>query len=612
MKINKLATGATVNFHTVGNPIMAQQSETVQEPVGKSKKQELVSDSLMKELYSKGIPVDVDNISEEISDLQEREAMGFSVTAREINRLNAKINRIAQQATYLENAEQQAVKNESLGEVAVSDRGELFIQTKDGVKKVSMSEFNLEEDGPALTVNELIMNRKFNPNMAFDISLTQTIGTSVGLPKIQEYLQKVISMVGDSETSSEAYTTLASIVGREAAKKPSEEQLRSLQALKQLGEKVGFDAIFKEKDTLKSDNLKAGLEYLQKILPRNMKYQLMAQHVSAGGKYESGVDYMEEVLLNALTASNDTKVSHSVDFDAAATKFASGAGASGKTFYQTPNEALFDGDLNQTDIFLSDPRSKNSFGISLKGNVAPVLTTDNGNAVTNGSMDMVLNATVGKYLNYNKIYMGEQKLYGAAQLGNIAYGNDPVAQVYMPVLADGSIDWSGFHAYSLAEEQIKASGVTDPKQKNEIHAAMGSYVQYDDRGNIIQTDKVQPYLMTYGYTIDDNIDSSNSLAEELYGKSEDAADQLLGLIYNKNMAKKGGYKKMPGKQVWDDIYKVPIFIQVNQFAAQDAYRYAGHGSLMTPKTLEEDMVQQRVTAEPAMQVYGNSALLYQE
>jgi hypothetical protein len=43
------------------------------------------------------------------------------------------------------------------------------------------------------------------------------------MSKISEYIQKIVASVGSSENSTEAYTDLAGIVGREAAKKPTQE-----------------------------------------------------------------------------------------------------------------------------------------------------------------------------------------------------------------------------------------------------------------------------------------------------------------------------------------------------------------------------------------------------
>jgi hypothetical protein len=41
------------------------------------------------------------------------------------------------------------------------------------------------------------------------------------MAKISEYVQELLKTVGSSETVNEAYTDLAGIVGREAAKKPT-------------------------------------------------------------------------------------------------------------------------------------------------------------------------------------------------------------------------------------------------------------------------------------------------------------------------------------------------------------------------------------------------------
>jgi len=53
----------------------------------------------------------------------------------------------------------------------------------------------------------------------------------------------------------------------------------------------------------------------------------------------------------------------------------------------------------------------------------PALTTDKGEAVSNLPLGLALNATVGKYLNKYKMYMGEQKI-NEGMLNNIAYSSD--------------------------------------------------------------------------------------------------------------------------------------------------------------------------------------------
>jgi hypothetical protein len=90
------------------------------------------------------------------------------------------------------------------------------------------------------------------------------------MSKVVDYIQKIVTTVGSSETQTEAYTDIAGIVGREAAKKPSQQQLAAMQELNRLAQIVGPDAIFKETMIQKTSNIKEAFEYIQSVLPRNM------------------------------------------------------------------------------------------------------------------------------------------------------------------------------------------------------------------------------------------------------------------------------------------------------------------------------------------------------
>lgn len=608
MMIQKLQTGAAV----APNFIAAYQPQAATAASAKSSDDELISKDLLKNLN--GIPVDVDNLMGVIADLEYKSSMGMPVSSKTVRSIEAQINRVAQQAKYLEQAEERAVKNDALGEIAVGDQGQLFTLTKKGdVKSVSASEYDIEKHGAAMTINQLIEHRKFNPTQAYDSSLTQVIGNNIGMSKISDYIQKIVASVGSSETSSEAYTDLAGIVGIEAAKRPSQEQLQTLQQLYQLSQTVGMDAIFKEKNILKQKNVQEAFTYINNILPRNMRLQLQSRFVANGVSLENSAEGISALIGNALMSGNDIKQSYSIDYDSSINKDAGTTKGSSKTFYQRPNEAFFDGDLNQTTITLSDNKNRNAYAMQLKGNMMPALTTDNGNAVANLPLQIALNETIGKYLDKNQIYIGEEKLTEGA-LNNIAYSNSPVAKVYMPVDQNGNIDWAGFHAFSEAEEEIKRNKITDYRQKNQIHAAHHSYATYDSDGNIQETDYIKPYMMTYGYTIDDLLSDENTFTFELDGDEEQFADQLIESVYNKKVAQTYGLKKMAKKQMWDDIVKVPVFIKINQFASGDAYRYGGHGSNMTPRTLQEDMIQEQLNTPVSeeQRIIGNSSLLYQE
>jgi len=185
----------------------------------------------MNELYKKGIPSDVEELTKEFAAYEKRIERGLPVSSSALLSFKAKVNRVIQSANYLEKAETEATKNDALGEIAVGSRGELFIYDKsEGIKQINVNKFDAE-NMTALTVGEIIEARKFAPSQAFDTTIIPTVHRNIGMSKITDHIQKIIATVGTTSTTSEAYQDLASYVGREAAKKPSEQELQNLQTL---------------------------------------------------------------------------------------------------------------------------------------------------------------------------------------------------------------------------------------------------------------------------------------------------------------------------------------------------------------------------------------------
>ena len=139
MNIQKLQSGGVSTLQYSPNPNLIQGSASTSS--SSSKEDGLISEDLLKKLAEKGIPVDVDNLLQAIGDLEYKQSLGIPVSSRTVRKLEAQINRVIQQSNYLEQAEERAIKNESFGEIAVGDRGELFTFSKDGdIKKISIGE----------------------------------------------------------------------------------------------------------------------------------------------------------------------------------------------------------------------------------------------------------------------------------------------------------------------------------------------------------------------------------------------------------------------------------------------------------------------------------------
>ena len=144
MKIPKFLVGGSPSFQVIANPFAApaEDSATTSSKKSSGKKDGLLSESLLNELYKKGIPVDVDNFVQTLAQYEQQEQWGLGVSPAAIRGLEAQANRIIQQANYLNRAENFAEKNQAMGEIAVGSRGQLYTQDKDGkIKTVGMSEY---------------------------------------------------------------------------------------------------------------------------------------------------------------------------------------------------------------------------------------------------------------------------------------------------------------------------------------------------------------------------------------------------------------------------------------------------------------------------------------
>lgn len=594
--LNILQSGGGVFYSSVANPHSSAATADRQAEAASSKSSKdsgLIPEYLMKELGLKGIPNDVNRFYDMLADFEQQANFGIGVDKRQLYKLQAYANQIIKNSEYLNAAEKRADDNGALDEFAVDARGNLYVAGENGsLQLIHASQFDASKH-QALTVGELLQQRKYNPQLVDNESIATTVGNNIGIEKINDYIQGILKAVGTAENATEAYTNLSSIIGKEAGKKPlHEEQLQALRELYQLSQQIGPDAIFKVKDQYKSKNMDVAMSYIMSVLPNNIRTQLVARNVAAGGKYENSIKYASDIIGMAATANNDFKVSHGMDYDASINKAAgTGAETKPKTHNLTMAEVLFNNDLNQTQIKITDPNYKNRHALVAQGTVIPSLVNDKNEAVTNAPLSLALSGKgLGKYLDMSQAYMGFDKI-SEGMLQNILYTQDEVASVWMPVDINGNIDWEAFHAYSAAEAEIQEKHITDPVKKNQIHMQKGSRVMYDASGNIINNQNTEQFLMTHGYTIDDLVDSKNALTRELKGSEEDYIDQLFESIYSKKLKKDTGIT-VQGKNKWDDIIQVPIFIKISPNAALNAGTFAGYGSQVDNQTLQQDMLNQ--------------------
>lgn len=612
LNIQKLQIGGVPLFSASVNPMVAAEQQAQATTSAKSGRGDLISAKTLEALDANGNPNDVRRFYEMMDQFERSANFGMGVNRSQLYALKAYANQVIMQGKYTKSAEEYANKNGSWDEIAVSQDGFLYVMDDEGkLSKVSLNKFDKNKQIP-LTIGQLLEQRKFSPALVNNTEIATTIGNSIGMEKINEYIQDIVKTIGESKTASDAYIDVAGIVGSANAKRMTTSELAAIQSLAKA--KIDKDTIFKVKEEMSDTNIQEGLKYIMSVLPRNMQLQLRANWVAQGHSVSNSDEYIVDIISKALLAGRDQSYKFGFDYDAPMNKAAGTKASTEKTYNMTPLEVFFDGNLNQTDIKITDPSYNNQYQLTAKGVVMGQLTGDNGKAVSNAPLSIALNATISKYLDYNQVYIGDQKVK-ESQLQNVAYGHDKMATVWMPVDASGEIDWRGFNAYQEAEKKCEENNITDPQEKNKIHALNGSFARFNAEGKIIQTNGVEQFFLTYGYTTDGNM-GDNRYFQKLTGDEEDAAQQLIDAIYNKTSAKATGLKSMDNNGIFSDVVKVPVFIKVSPNASSDARIYAGHGPVETNNhTQEEHMVRQQVLQQPLQEdevITANSQLLYSE
>lgn len=625
LNIKKFDAGGFLQYQSSPNMAFAKANTSDSSAASKSSSKDkgLLSDSIMNQLQQIGMPNDVQNFMIKLGKFEDSLSTGFGSTMskQQLYSLQAEANRIIQQANYMKKAEEFATKNEAIGEIAIGSNNSLFVQDDNGgIKQVSFKDYDAEKNGPALTVNDLIMYRKFSPDLVGDVQLTQAIGSNIGMQKINEYIKNILNVVGKSETSSEAYTNLGSILGSDA-KRPNEQELAAIQGIAENFQQLGPDAIFKIKQTMGSKNVQQAMSYIMNSLPQDMKKQLIGRAVANGYSLEEAIHSPEELITNAILANNDVKQTFGIDFDSSANK---GAGTkSGSNSEQKKNlktiEGLVQGSLGKIDYHLTSSKNP-AVQMDLHGNMVGALTNYDNNIVSKGPMSLAIESSIGPLIDKQHMMLGDQKI-NESMLDTILYDGNEVINVWAPVDANGDID---FGAYQYFNEMLSAFD-KDPSlsigEKNNILQSQGIDGYIDENNQFHGGGRMGQFLVFTGISSHKIVNDNNIFADKL--NSEDKKfelkqiERIYGALNDKKANKHGALEFEKG---WfngtTDLYRAPIFMKLKPTAQNDVETLASHGPIINPMSYSDMVTRDQMRYDrdnQTQQIYTpSSQLLYQE
>ena len=600
------------------NYLQRQQNALAASTSTTSKNDGILSDGIMKKLLETGLNNDVDHLLNKMHVLETTDySLGLDSQKKDLYEVYSLVNKVIQSGEQMKKAEEKALSNNSLDSIAIDNHGYIF--TFDGKKigKTAISKYNAEKER-ALTVGELIQHRKENPEFAFDNTMLSTIANIPGQEQIQNYIGSIIDKIGSATDTTEAYQNISSMLQDRAAKKPTQQELYAIQEIAAIADKEGIQsALFKVKNSESSKNLQLGLNYLLKTLPSKFVNQLRAQYVvNYGGSFDKSGDYVVDMLSTTLDARNTTTNIYEEQYaselnNGMGTDSAKTIASKDKVRSMTTMENFFNQSLNWVEegIQISFPEYRNQLELKVQGTKIPQLVKDDGSAtVGRGPLRTLLESDgkgMGKHLDMSNTYLGTDKVY-SQQLNNVFYNNAEVANVWMPVDDNGNIDWASMTAFSEAEDEIKRNNITNPVEKNNIHYKYNSPAVYDPVTGEYKNGKVAQFLYTVGYTIDDNLSSSNNMYRELYGDEEELVDDELETVYEQFKTEFGN------KQKWDDIYQVPVFVKIKDNSNINSSYYGKQGSIVPHYTIQQDKAIQAANQQPVTPIYSSASALYQE
>lgn len=522
--------------------------------------------------------------------------LDFTADLAEIRTL---MSTILSNSKQLDNAETRATNNKSLDDIAITSRGQMFVMNENGqVEKVHFKSFNQKKHA-ALTYGDLASLRRTRPELIDDQEAIISIGNSVGTETINTYIEQVLKMIGTSENKTEAIESLSTISNKKATM--SEYDYVALRDLATLASTMGLDALFKTTTVAKNKNLEHAWAYLDKMLPRNMEMQLIGNFIGNGGTYKEALKEKGKVIETALLMGNNSTfeydyTNYQKDLNEVAGTTAGKKTQSGtKEFGLNVVESWIMG-LRQTEFDLGDDQAGNQYAMTVKGSELSQLTDFSNRTINNLPLNVALENTIGPLLDRNIVYIGDKRVQEAS-LYNIFYTYDKVGKVTMPIDSKGQINWIGFRGASKAEEYIKEHGITDIAEKNKVHADFESYQKYDAEGNLViaNPSATGNFMVTHGYTIDDWAEiEGNSIFRELDDELTESLRGTMAAGYDRTSKKLGTAASISGYKSRKSLYKVPIFIKMDDHATLNALTYSNHGARVPQRSLEDDMFTEQI------------------
>lgn len=492
---------------------------------------------------------------------------------------------------------QDAKTNGSLGEVAISLNGGVYVQNAKGnVLEMSLETYQANKDKYSLLTNgNLAYLRKYDPRTAFtkNDNVFETISNGVGFESFQKAIDTAKSQLGNYSYTEKGMAGKEVLAGLKAYQNASSEQQQ-----KYIKEALDGKYEYTSETSTNANNIKAFLTYLSAVLPTRMK---IWASLKTGIKDPNQA--AQALVGQYLSGRTSESTKYSVDYIGTDAKLKASGKGSGNGSSSEPKKGFWQ--QLQTD---QGGDTQNYNLIVGKGHMS---VTGKYYGTTPG---MEENTSLTKYIGNSKvgylikngrgITFGDQTLSSDSFDDVMVNASGGAMVATLPINSDGKVNFEILGTYTKIESKLKAAGLkpgTDKYNKTKVQVLkkLGLGYLVDAANGRVNPKYFGHFLILEGVassktrTLNNN--EQGNMSGDEYIQDASGNSQLYDTVKRALSDKDKGEYELDNN--WfkfnnDKLYKGNIYIPINQNALNGANADDNEVKVSQAQGYEHDMQRQ--------------------
>ena len=365
----------------------------------------------------------------------------------------------AQNKDTYDKAVEQANKNGSMAEPAITMDGKLLVQDANGnISDIDLDNYFQNKDKyHLLSVSNLANLRAFHPGLAYKQEIFSVMNNSVGFELFQSLIKQASETLGTTEYTRNG---LFSVEGQAAKGLELLQNLSKDDRVQALGS-VTTDGLYKYKiiDKNQLNQIDALTNYMLAVLPNNVK-TWAAFKLETSNKNKATRDLVFQYLLSGNSQQHTIDVDYQESMDEVTGNKSKGDATTDDIVQNTSTKWLRG--LGVQNVFTINPGT--NYATQVLANTLPLTDSDEKYLGANSVLQQVTQGEYAGILDFNSASMGMQRI-NPSNFGKVVLTDGKISSIDFPskVLDDGTIvpDLSPqtSEAKQAADREIKQLGV---------------------------------------------------------------------------------------------------------------------------------------------------------